>query len=79
MFYIFQLPGPVLGSGIQGSIIPKRTYGPIGVLYAFIKNKRANKHIISAMSELCAGWKGIKAGRGWSILSAGTEQLNETD
>lgn len=55
LFYIFQLPGPVLGSGIQGSISPKRTYGPTGVLYAFTKNKRANKHIISAMTEFCAG------------------------
>lgn len=31
------------------------------------------------MSELCAGSKGIKAEHGWSILSVGTEQLNETD
>lgn len=77
-FYIFRLPGPVLGSGIQGSVSPERTYGLTGALS--LPKTEGQINIISAMTEFCAGWKGrYKAGPGWSILSVATEWLDETD
>lgn len=62
--YVFQLPGPVLGSGIQGSISPERPYGPTGALYIFTKDKRANKHYPCYERIPCRvkGW--YKAGTG---------------